>query len=99
MRSPGSSLTSARSARHWRRRIVRCSSPFFSPARRAERMPRFLRERMLVSPRWMQAILVTFLFGFAILGYLAIRVYEEHPPVPGSVVSKTGQVLFTGDDI
>ena len=26
----------------------------------------------------MQVILLTFLFGFAILGYLAIRVYEEH---------------------
>ena len=57
------------------------------------------REGMLVSPRWMQAVVVTFLFGFAILGYLAIRVYEEHPPVPGQVVSETGESLFTGEDI
>jgi nitric oxide reductase subunit B len=47
----------------------------------------------------MQACVITFLFGFAILGYLAIRVYEEHPPVPGRVVSETGQVLFTGQDV
>ncbi len=54
---------------------------------------------MLVSPRWMQVIVLTFLFGFAILGYLAIRVYEEHPPLPAKVLSESGQVLFTGEDI
>ncbi|MGE5195403.1 MAG: nitric-oxide reductase large subunit [Deltaproteobacteria bacterium] len=57
------------------------------------------RTPMLVSPHWMQAIILTFLFGFAVLGYLAIRVYEEHPPVPGKVVSESGEVLFTGEDI
>ena len=57
------------------------------------------RHQSSLSPRWMQAIVVTFLFGFAILGYLAIRVYEEHPPVPGRVVSEDGQSLFTGEDI
>ena len=54
---------------------------------------------MLVSPRWMQAIVVTFLFGFAILGYLAIRVYEEHPPLPGKVVDDSGTLLFDAEDI
>ena len=57
------------------------------------------RDRMSVSPRWMQAIVVTFLIGFTILGYLAIRVYQDHPPVPGRVVSESGDTLFTGDDI
>src|SRR5262249_16917844 len=37
--------------------------------------------------------------GFAILGYLALRVYEDHPPVPARVMSDSGQTIFTGDDI
>jgi nitric oxide reductase subunit B len=57
------------------------------------------RSSMTVSPFWLQAIVVTFLFGFAILGYLAIKVYEEHPPVPGRVVSDSGQTIFTAEDI
>jgi nitric oxide reductase subunit B len=54
---------------------------------------------MLLSPRWMQAAIATFLVGFAILGYLAIRVYEEHPPIPGRVVSESGDVLFAAADV
>ena len=54
---------------------------------------------MVVSPAWLQVVLVTFLIGFAILGYLAYRIYEDHPPVPGKVVSDAGEALFTGDDI
>src|SRR5262245_52696740 len=52
-----------------------------------------------VSPVWLQASVLTFLVGFAILGFLAIKVYQDHPPVPGKVVSDTGQTLFTAEDI
>jgi hypothetical protein len=31
--------------------------------------------KMDVSSWWLQAVVLTFLFGFAILGYLAIRIY------------------------
>ena len=54
---------------------------------------------MVVSPAWLQVVLVTFLIGFAILGYLAYRIYADHPPVPGTVVSDAGETVFTGDDI
>ena len=57
------------------------------------------RAKMVVSSAWLQVVCITFLFGFAILGYLAYRIYEEHPPVPGKVVSEKGEVLFTGDEI
>src|SRR5262245_11641749 len=57
------------------------------------------RARMVVSSAWLQVVCITFLFGFAILGYLAYRIYEEHPPVPGNVVSEKGEVVFTGDEI
>src|SRR5262249_33078195 len=57
------------------------------------------RAKMVVSSAWLQVVCITFLFGFAILGYLAYRIYEEHPPVPGKVVSENGEVIFTGDEI
>src|SRR5262245_59744969 len=57
------------------------------------------RARMVVSSAWLQVVCITFLFGFAILGYLAYRIYEEHPPVSGNVVSEKGEVVFTGDEI
>src|SRR6187455_3428368 len=54
---------------------------------------------MDVSSKWLQAVVLTFLFGFAILGYLAIRIYQESPPVPGRIVSDSGQTVFTENDI
>src|SRR5262245_32150828 len=57
------------------------------------------RSKMMVSPRWLQVAILTFLVGFAILGYLAIRIYQDHPPLPGKVVSESGQTLCTAEDI
>jgi nitric oxide reductase subunit B len=54
---------------------------------------------MEVSPLWLQAMLLTFVVGFAILGYLALRVHSEHAPVPGRVVDETGRLLMTRDEI
>jgi nitric oxide reductase subunit B len=54
---------------------------------------------MLVSPIWIQASIITFIIGFAIMGYLALRVYEDHPPVPARVVSDSGRQIFTSEDI
>src|SRR5215470_4698327 len=55
--------------------------------------------KMELSPRWLQSIVLTFVVGFAILGYLAIRIYRESPPIPGRVISESGQTIFTGEDI
>jgi nitric oxide reductase subunit B len=57
------------------------------------------RAPMVLAPLWLQGSVITFIIGFAILGYLAIRVYKDHPPVPGQVVSESGRTLFTADDI
>lgn len=57
------------------------------------------RAPMSVSPLWLQASILTFLIGFAVLGYLALRVYQDHPPIPGKVVSDSGQTVFTADDV
>src|SRR6185437_10952070 len=57
------------------------------------------RRSMVISPLWAQGVILTFVFGFAVLGYLALRVYQDHAPVPGRVVSEAGQTVFTGEDI
>lgn len=54
---------------------------------------------MAISPRWAQVALLTFLVGFATLGYLAYSIYRDHPPIPARVVAPSGQVLFTNADV
>jgi nitric oxide reductase subunit B len=39
------------------------------------------------------------LFGFTILGMLAVRVYQGAPPIPERVVDASGETLFTAEDI
>jgi nitric oxide reductase subunit B len=58
-----------------------------------------LRRPMVISSLWFQGLILTFLFGFAVLGYLALRVYEDHAPVPARVLTEAAQPLFTGEDI
>src|SRR5262245_649284 len=57
------------------------------------------RRSMIISSGWMQGMLLTFLVGFSILGYLTLRVYEEHAPVPARVVDEAGNVICTRDEI
>src|SRR5215468_3602464 len=57
------------------------------------------RRPMVISPRSLQGMLLTFVVGFAIMGYLALRVYQDHAPIPGRVVSEQGKVLFTREDV
>jgi nitric oxide reductase subunit B len=54
---------------------------------------------MEVSPLWLQAMMLTFLVGFAIMGYLALKAHSEHAPVPGRVVDESGRPLTTRDEI
>lgn len=53
---------------------------------------------MKVKQLWLYLAAVIF-FSFAVLLYYGREIYIKAPPVPGSVKSHTGQVLFTGDDI
>ena len=57
------------------------------------------RRELLISKGWVQAAVLVFLCGFAILGLLAYRTYTASPPVPKRVVGPSGQVVFTGKDI
>jgi nitric oxide reductase subunit B len=57
------------------------------------------RRPMIIAPAWMQGMLLTFVVGFAILGYLALDVYQEHAPVPERIVDEGGKEIFTGAEI
>jgi len=57
------------------------------------------QREMLISSRWLQVAILTFIFGFAVLGFLARVIYNEHPPIPDKVVTDNGDVLFTGNDV
>lgn len=58
-----------------------------------------IRNKMVIAPVWMQVAIVTFIIGFAILGYLAFRTYHEQPPIPKTVTTGSGATVFTGEDI
>ena len=54
---------------------------------------------MVISRLWFQVAVLTFLFGFAVLGYLAYRISASTRRSPRASSSHRGRVLFTGDDI
>ena len=56
------------------------------------------RRAFLISKAWLQAAVLVVLVGFFVLGLLAYRNYQAHPPVPARVVDANG-LLFTGKDI
>lgn len=55
--------------------------------------------RMHVSPLWLQVSILTFLIGFTVLGFLAVYIYTDSPPIPEKVLDSDGTVLFTGSDV
>jgi len=55
--------------------------------------------RMVISPAWLTAAMVTLLPRFSVIGLLAWLVHSGRPPIPANVITENGEVLFTGDDI
>jgi nitric oxide reductase subunit B len=56
------------------------------------------REPMPISSLWFQGAMLTYLFGFTVLGILAYLVYRDQPPIPAKVVAGD-RILFGRDDI
>ena len=54
--------------------------------------------KMVISSMWLQIAVLTFVIGFAVLGYLAYRVHAEHPPIARQTVGPRG-VVFTEEDV
>jgi nitric oxide reductase subunit B len=54
---------------------------------------------MPISRWWLQGAILTYLFGFTVLGILTYLTYAEQPPIPERVVTPDGTTLFTGEDV
>ncbi len=46
--------------------------------------------------RWLALV---FVLSFGALGYLGVQIYQSAPPIPSSVVTTSGQVLYTGEQV
>ena len=57
------------------------------------------RRELLVSKAWVQAVALTFVFGFFLLGLIGYKTYTGQPPIPERVVDPAGNVVFTGEDV
>ena len=54
---------------------------------------------LMISPLWIQAAIVVLMIGFFIMGVLTYYTYNDEPPIPEIVKTKTGSTLFTRADI
>ena len=54
---------------------------------------------MTVSPLWLQGSILTFIIGFSLLAFSAIRIYQDYAPIPERIVDEAGNVLFTRQQI
>lgn len=57
------------------------------------------RAELPISKGWVQGIALVFIFGFTVMGILAARTYTDSMPQPTTVVSSTGETVYTGEDI
>lgn len=52
-----------------------------------------------ISKAWVQGVALVMIFGFFVMGILALRTYSDSMPQPEKVVAENGEVVFTGADI
>ncbi|MFN8006742.1 MAG: nitric-oxide reductase large subunit [Terriglobia bacterium] len=52
-----------------------------------------------LSPWWRHTVILTMIFGFTILIWLANKTYQDAPPIPGEVVGPSRERIFTDEDI
>jgi nitric oxide reductase subunit B len=57
------------------------------------------RKPLPISSWWVQGAILTYIFGFSVLGILAYFTYAKQPPIPGKVTRPNGTILFTRQDI
>ena len=65
----------------------------------AEHRERAAARGRIIDRRWWIALAVVVLGSFSVLGYLGIKINQDKPPIPASVVDNSGRVVMTGDDI
>lgn len=62
-------------------------------------MPQQPNPAQSLSPWWRRSVVLTMLIGFSLLILVAVRSYENAPPIPEQVIDTSGRVVITGEDI
>lgn len=57
------------------------------------------RSQLNLSRGWLQGVVLVMVFGFFVMGMLAVRTYTDSMPLPEQVTDQDGQVLFDEGDI
>jgi nitric oxide reductase subunit B len=52
-----------------------------------------------LSPWWGRMVVITMVFGFAVLILLSVKAYTNAPPIPVRAVDPSGAVAYTGEDV
>ncbi len=68
-------------------------------AQTSENKSATINTQEVLSPWWRRASLLTAAIGFAVLILITSLVYRDAPPIPEKVVSTSGSVVFTSQDI
>ena len=53
----------------------------------------------MIGKGWFQAVLIVMVFGFLVMGFLAVRTYTATMPLPQKIVGQDGAVIATGEQI
>jgi nitric oxide reductase subunit B len=57
------------------------------------------QRQMPLSPWWRHGTILVMIFGFSVLGIVTALTYSNAPPIPSRVITPSGRLLFTGEDI
>ncbi len=57
------------------------------------------RAELNVSKGWVQGIALVMIFGFFVMGMLAVRTYTDSMPLPETVVGEDGEAVFTAEEV
>src|SRR5690625_2195668 len=61
--------------------------------------PNSSKSEIPISKGWVQGVDLVLIFGFFVMGNLAVRTYSDSMPLPNQVVGTDGGVVFTEEDI
>lgn len=57
------------------------------------------QSKIVISKAWVQGVALVMIFGFAVMGILALRTYSDGMAQPKQVVDESGTVVFTNANI
>ena len=57
------------------------------------------RAELTLSKGWVQGVALVMVFGFFVMGVLALRTYTDSMPLPQRLTGPNGQVVYTAADV